>query len=157
MMGERALSRRTQGEVLAKKQLVQQFIADSAIELEQYRLLVLKTAWVIDTQPHGTARTYIAMCKVAMAKVYHDIIHRAIQLHGSLGTTIETPLHHYWGGVLSMGLADGPTEVHKVAVARGVLAKYEATDSLFPTEHIPTRLAAAKVKHAATLAEYGLA
>lgn len=157
MMGERALSRRTQGEVLAKKQLVQQFIADSAIELEQYRLLVLKTAWIIDTEPHGAARTYIAMCKVAMAKVYHDIIHRAIQLHGSLGATIETPLHHYWSGVLAMGLADGPTEVHKVAVARGVLTKYEATDTLFPTEHIPTRLTAAKAKHAAILEEYGIA
>ncbi|MBH0123572.1 acyl-CoA dehydrogenase family protein [Rhodococcus sp. CX] len=156
MMGERALSRRTQGEVLAKKQLVQQFIADSAIELEQYRLLVLKTAWVIDTQPHGSARTYIAMCKVAMAKVYHDIIHRAIQLHGSLGSTIETPLHDYWTGVISMGLADGPTEVHKVAVARGVLANYEPTENLFPTEHIPTRLAAAKAKHAAVLAEHGI-
>ncbi|KXF49266.1 acyl-CoA dehydrogenase [Rhodococcus sp. SC4] len=157
MMGERALSRRTQGEVLAKKQLVQQFIADSAIELEQYRLLVLKTAWIIDTQPHGAARTYIAMCKVAMAKVYHDIIHRAIQLHGSLGSTIETPLHIWWTGVISMGLADGPTEVHKVAVARGVLANYEPTENLFPTEHIPTRLAAAKVKHAAVLEEHGIA
>ncbi|MGC5255663.1 acyl-CoA dehydrogenase family protein [Gordonia sp. DT218] len=157
MMGERALSRRTQGELLAKKQLVQQFIADSAIELEQYRLLVLKTAWVIDSQPHGAARTYIAMCKVAMAKVYHDIIHRAIQLHGSLGSTVETPLHDYWHGVISMGLADGPTEVHKVAVARGVLAGYEPTDSLFPTEHIPTRLSAAKAKHAAILEEYGIA
>lgn len=157
MMGERALSRRTQGEVLAKKQLVQQFIADSAIELEQYRLLVLKTAWVIDTQPHGSARKYIAMCKVAMAKVYHDIIHRAIQLHGSLGSTVETPLHDYWHGVISMGLADGPTEVHKVAVARGVLADYEPTDLLFGTEHIPTRLIAAKAKHAAILEEYGIA
>lgn len=107
MMGERVLSRRTQGEVLAKKQLVQQFIADSAIELEMYRLLVMKTAWIIDNQPHGAARTHIAMCKVAMAKVYHDIIHRAIQIHGSLGSTIETPLHIWWTGVISMGLADG--------------------------------------------------
>ena len=56
-----------------------------------------------------------------------------------------------------MGLADGPTEVHKVAVARGVLTKYEATDTLFPTEHIPTRLTAAKAKHAAILEEYGIA
>ncbi|WP_024795600.1 acyl-CoA dehydrogenase family protein [Tomitella biformata] len=154
MMGERVLSRRTQGEVLAKKQLVQQFIADSAIELEMYRLLVMKTAWIIDNQPHGAARTHIAMCKVAMAKVYHDIIHRAIQIHGSLGSTIETPLHIWWTGVISMGLADGPTEVHKVAVARGVLANYEPTSELFPTEHIPTRLAAAKVKHAAILKEH---
>ncbi|MDT2005480.1 acyl-CoA dehydrogenase [Rhodococcus opacus] len=157
MMAERALSRRTQGEILAKKQLVQQFIADSAIELEQYRLLVLKTAWIIDNRPHGAARTYIAMCKVAMAKVYHDIIHRAIQIHGSLGVTTETPLHIWWTGVVSLGLADGPTEVHKVAVARGVLADYSPAEGLFPTDHIPTRLAAAKIKHADVLEEYGIA
>lgn len=156
MMAERALSRRTQGEVLAKKQLVQQFIADSAIELEQYRLLVLKTAWIIDNKPHGAARTYIAMCKVAMAKVYHDIIYRAIQIHGSLGVTTETPLHIWWTGVVSLGLADGPTEVHKVAVARGVLANYEPTDGLFPSNHIPTRLAAAQLKHADILEEFAL-
>lgn len=156
MMAERALSRRTQGEVLAKKQLVQQFIADSAIELEQYRLLVLKTAWIIDSKPHGAARTHIAMCKVAMAKVYHDIIYRAIQIHGSLGVTTETPLHIWWTGVVSLGLADGPTEVHKVAVARGVLANYEAADGLFPSNHIPTRLAAAQTKHADVLEEYAI-
>ncbi|MFT4041746.1 MAG: acyl-CoA dehydrogenase family protein [Gordonia sp. (in: high G+C Gram-positive bacteria)] len=156
MMGERALSRTTQGEVLANKQLVQQFIADSAIELEQYRLLVLKTAWTIDNKPHGSARTLIAMCKVAMAKVYHDIIHRAIQLHGSLGVTTETPLHIWWTGVVSLGLADGPTEVHKLAVAKGVLRDYQATDNLFPTEHIPTRRAAAVAKHADVLKEYGI-
>lgn len=156
MMAERALSRTTQGETLAKKQLVQQFIADSAIELEQFRLLVLKTAWIIDTQPHGAARTHIAMCKVAMAKIYHDIVHRAIQVHGSLGVTIELPLHDMWTGLLSLGLADGPTEVHKVAVARGVLKNYEPVETLFPSEHIPTRLAAAKAKHAVILEEYGI-
>src|SRR5690606_23258230 len=99
MMCERALSRRTQGELLADKQAVQAFIADSWIELQQYRLLVLNTAWVIDTQPHGAARTQIAMCKVAMAKVYHDIVQRALHLHGSLGTTHETPLAHMWMSV----------------------------------------------------------
>jgi acyl-CoA dehydrogenase len=76
MMCERALSRRTLGGVLAEKQAVQQFIADSWIELQQFRLLVLNTAWIIDTQPHGAARTQIAMCKVAMAKVLHDIVQR---------------------------------------------------------------------------------
>jgi len=96
MMAERAISRRTQGELLADKQLVQQFIADSWIELQQFRLLVLHTAWVIDTEPHGAARTDIAMCKVAMAKVLQDIIGRAIQLHGSLGVSTETPLHYWW-------------------------------------------------------------
>ena len=89
MMLERAVSRRTQGKLLAEHQFVQGMIADSAIELEQFRMMVLHTAWIIDTQPHGAARTQIAMCKVAMARIYRDIVERALHLHGSLGTTGE--------------------------------------------------------------------
>ena len=82
------------------------------------------------------------MCKVQMAKVYHDIIQRAIQLHGSLGVTLELPLAEWWGGVMSLALADGPTEVHKVQVAKA-LPKYGAVaPGLFPSEHIPTRMGA---------------
>ena len=110
MMLERAVSRRAQGRNLADHQFVQGMIADSAIELEQFRLLVLKTAWIIDTQPHGAARTHIAMCKVQMAKIYHDIVQRAIQVHGSLGVTLETPLADMWMGLPSLALADGPTD-----------------------------------------------
>jgi len=142
MMLERAVSRRTQGRALADHQFVQAMIADSAIELEQFRLLVLKTAWVIDNEPHGAARTLIAMCKVQMAKVYHDIIQRAIQLHGSLGVTLELPLAEWWGGVMSLALADGPTEVHKVQVARALLGSARPAPGRFPSEHIPTRMMA---------------
>jgi acyl-CoA dehydrogenase len=156
MMCERALSRRTQGTLLADKQFVQGFIADSMIELEQFRLLVLKTAWIIDNKPHGSARTHIAMCKVAMAKIYHDIVQRAVQLHGSLGTTHETPLADMWMNLPSLALADGPTEVHKVAVAKQTLRGYRPAPGLFPSEHVPTRRAAAREKHAKVLAEYGL-
>ena len=157
MMAERALSRTTQGEKLSEKQLVQQFIADSAIELEQFRLLVMKTAWIIDNQPHGAARTHIAMCKVAMAKISHDVLHRAIQVHGSLGVTTELPLHDWFTSSLSLGLADGPTEVHKVAVSKGVLKGYSPAEGLFPTEHIPTRRAAARARYADVLSELGVA
>src|SRR5690606_30861474 len=143
MMCERALSRRTQGELLADKQAVQAFIADSWIELQQYRLLVLNTAWVIDTQPHGAARTQIAMCKVAMAKVYHDIVQRALHLHGSLGTTHETPLAHMWMSVPLLALADGPTEVHRTTIAKQLLRQYQPAEGLFPSEHVPPKLAAA--------------
>jgi acyl-CoA dehydrogenase len=154
MMCERALSRRTQGERLADKQAVQAFIADSWIELEQYRLLVLHTAWVIDTQPHGAARTQIAMCKVAMAKIYHDIVQRALQVHGSLGTTNELPLAGMWMGVPSLALADGPTEVHKTTVAKQVLRGYSPAEGLFPSEHIPPKLAAARERYAHILKEF---
>jgi acyl-CoA dehydrogenase len=154
MMAERAISRRTQGERIADKQMVQQFIADSWIELQQFRLLVMHTAWVIDNKPHGAARTDIAMCKVAMAKIYHDIIARAVQIHGSLGVTTETPLFDWWSSVPALALADGPTEVHKVTVAKQVLKGYQPAPGLFPTEHIPTRLAQARAKHADALAEF---
>lgn len=157
MMAERALSRHTQGELLAHKQLVQQFIADSAIEIEQFRLLVLKTAWIIDNEPHGAARTHIAMCKVAMAKIYHDVVQRAIQIHGSLGTTTELPLFAFWNDVPSLALADGPTEVHKVSVAKGVLKRYKPAEGLFPSEHVPTRRAAAELRYANILQKYGVA
>jgi acyl-CoA dehydrogenase len=154
MMCERALSRRTQGERLADKQAVQAMIADSWIELEQYRLMVLHTAWVIDTQPHGTARTQIAMCKVAMARIYRDIVERALHLHGSLGTTGEMPLARMWMAVPSLALADGPTEVHQVTIAKQLLRRYSPADGLFPSEHIPPKLAAAQEKYAHILKEF---
>ena len=153
MMCERALSRRTQGERLADKQAVQAMIADSWIELEQYRMMVLHTAWVIDTQPHGTARTQIAMCKVAMARIYRDIVERALHLHGSLGTTGEMPLARMWMAVPSLALADGPTEVHQVTIAKQLLRRYSPADGLFPSEHIPPRLAAAQQKYTHILKE----
>lgn len=156
MMCERALSRRTQGERLADKQAVQTFIADSWIELTQYRLMVLNTAWVIDTQPHGAARTQIAMCKVAMAKIYHDIVQRAIHVHGSLGVTNETPLAHMWQSAPSLALADGPTEVHRTTIAKGVLGRYSPAPGLFPTEHLPPKREAARKRYADVLEQYGL-
>ena len=146
MMVERANSRRTQGRMLAEHQFVQGMIADSWIELEQYRLLVLKTAWTIDEVEAGRSppiapRTLIAMCKVQMARVYHDIVQRAIHLHGSLGVTLELPLAEWWAGVPSLALADGPTEVHKAQVAKALLKRAPEAPGLFPSEHIPTRMA----------------
>lgn len=153
MMCERALSRRTQGTLLSEKQAVQAMIADSHIELEQFRLLVLQTAAIIDTS-HGdprAARKHIAMVKVAMAKVYHDIVQRALHLHGALGTTLELPLAYMWMNVPTMGLADGPTEVHRGTVSKELLRNYTATAGLFPTEHLPPKLEAARKRYAHVL------
>ncbi|RLV47454.1 acyl-CoA dehydrogenase [Nocardioides mangrovicus] len=152
MMAERALSRRTQGTALSDKQSVQQALAESSIELAQLRLLVLHTAWVIDTQPPGAARNGIAMCKVQMSRVQHDILQRAVHLHGSLGTTIEMPLAQWWSQTPHLALVDGPTEVHRTTVAKGLLGQYSPAPGLFPTEHVPTRLAAAREKYADRLA-----
>jgi len=146
MMLERAVSRRTQGRLLADHQFVKGMIAQSAIELEQFRLLVLKTAWIIDNEPHGAARTHIGMAKVAMAKVYHDIIERAVHLHGALGTSRDTPLAKMWMGVPMLAVADGPTEVHLVQVANALLKNVQPAPGLFPSEHIPTKRAAARAR-----------
>lgn len=148
MMLERAVSRRTQGRQLGDHQFVKGQIADSAIELEQYRLLVLKTAWMIDNLPHGAARTHIGMCKVAMARVYQDIAGRAVHLHGALGTTHETPLAKMWMGVPMLSVADGPTEVHQVQVANALLKTATPAPGLFPSEHIPTKRERARAKYA---------
>jgi acyl-CoA dehydrogenase len=143
MMLERAVSRRTQGRLLADHQFVKGMIAESAIELEQFRLLVLKTAWIIDNEPHGAARTHIGMAKVAMAKVYHDIVERAVHLHGALGTSRDTPLAKMWMGIPMLAVADGPTEVHLVQVANALLKTAKPAPGLFPSEHIPAKREAA--------------
>jgi acyl-CoA dehydrogenase len=148
MMCERALSRRTQGEVLASKQLVQQYIADSFIQLEQFRLLVLYTAWHIDKGNKREARTYIAAVKVQMAEVLHDVVRRALQVHGALGCSNEMPLAGLWLAVPVMGIADGPTEVHKLTVAKQVLRDYQPYEGVWPRDFLPTRVAEARAKFA---------
>lgn len=161
MMLERAVSRRTQGRKLGDHQFVKGMIADSAIELEQYRLLVLKTAWTIDEveagrKPHSEARLMIGMSKVAMARVYHDVVRRAVHLHGALGTTSETPLGKMWMGVPQLAVADGPTEVHQVQVANALLKDVAPAPGLFPSEHLPAKRAAARQKYAVRLAALGI-
>ena len=149
MMCERVLSRETQGEVLAKKQLVQAMIADSWIDIEQFRLLVLRTAWKIDKlRNYKAVRADISAVKAQMPKVYYDVYSRAVQIHGSLGISNEMP---FAAGVLDsfhMALADGPTEVHKVTVARQVLGRYQGTDQLFPDYHLIKRREEALAKYA---------
>jgi len=155
MMLTRARSRRTRGKELSEHQFVQGVIADTAIELESFRLLVLKTAWIIDNEPHGAARTHIAMCKVVMPRIYQDVVERAMHLHGSYGVTNETPLAQMWVELLSLGLADGPTEVHKVQVAKSFLRQAQPYEGLFPPEHIPTRLAEVKERYRDLIEKYG--
>ncbi|MFT4584869.1 MAG: acyl-CoA dehydrogenase [Gammaproteobacteria bacterium] len=136
MMCERALSRVTKGEPLAAKQMVQEKIADSWAQLRQFRLLVLETAWMIDNQHDERAiRRHIAAVKALMPQVLHDIASRALQIHGSLGLSTEMPFADWVIHSFHVGLADGPTEVHKVTLAREVLRDYEATSALFPDYH----------------------
>jgi acyl-CoA dehydrogenase len=152
MLCERALSRYTKGSLLSEKQFVQGYIADSVAQLEQFRLLVLHTAWKIDKyNDYRKVRKDIALVKTVMPTVYHDIAARALQVHGALGASNEMPFGRMVHGAFVMGLADGPTEVHKVTVAKQVLRDYKAVDDLWPSEHIPKKLAAARAKYAAYL------
>jgi len=157
LMCERALSRDVRGGKLADLQMTQEKIADSWIEIEQFRLLVLRTAWLIDKyKDYKKVRKDIAAVKVAMPKVLHDVVYRAMHLHGSLGVSDEMPFAGMLMGAAVMGIADGPTEVHKVTVARQVLREYKGVDGLFPSGHLPTRKAAARERFAHLLeAEVG--
>jgi len=149
---ERVLSRHTQGSVLADKQMVQEKIADSWLELEQFRLLVMRTAWRIDRyQDYQKVRKDIAAVKAAMPKVLHDIAARALHVHGSIGASSEMPFAGMISRAFQMGLADGPTEVHKVTVAKQLLRDYAPCADLFPAYHRPTAAAAAERKFRAAL------
>ena len=144
MMIERAASRRTQGEMLGNKQMVQQMIADSWIDLETFRLLVLRTAWRIDKyNDYKRVRADISAVKAMMPRVLHDVSARALQVHGSLGLSTEMPFMWMIAESFHMGLADGPTEVHKATLARQLLSRATPAPGLFPTGHLPTRSAAA--------------
>jgi acyl-CoA dehydrogenase len=108
---------------------------------------VIYTAWKIDKlNDYKRVRKDIAAVKVLMPGVIQDVVQRSIQVHGALGVSNEMPFSRMLLGAVVMGLADGPTEVHKVTVARQVLRDHQATDDLWPTEHRPKRLAAAREK-----------
>ena len=138
MMCERALARQTRTGPLASLQMTQERIADSWIEIEQFRLLVLRTAWLIDRHnDYKKVRKDISAIKAAMPKVLYDVVQRAMHLHGSLGISNEMPFSRWMVDAESLALADGPTETHKVVVARQVLKEYEPHDGLFPNGHLP--------------------
>jgi acyl-CoA dehydrogenase len=147
MMCERALSRRTRGSLLGEQQAVQFYVADSYAQIRQFRLLVLETAWKIDRlQDYKQVRKEISIVKALTPQVLHDVVQRAMQVHGALGLSDEMPLARMWVHAQQLGVVDGPTEVHKVSAARAVLAGYRPAVGLWPSEHIPARLAAARAK-----------
>ncbi|MBY8824319.1 acyl-CoA dehydrogenase family protein [Sphingomonas colocasiae] len=130
---ERMVSRETKGKRLADLQMVQEKIADSWVQLRQFRLLVLETAWLADQSKDWKAvRKNVSAVKSIMPKVLHDIAERALHLHGALGVTTQVPFTDALINSYHVGLADGPTEVHKMVVAREVLKDYRAIDTMFP-------------------------
>jgi acyl-CoA dehydrogenase len=151
MLCERAVSRTLHGSVLADKQMVQAWVADSMAEMAAARLMTLQAAWKMDRDGAAAARVEIAMIKYYGAGVLYNVIDRALQAHGALGFSTDLPLEHMYRAARAARIYDGPDEVHKVTVARQVLKRYTPTD--VPTEHVPTRRAAARRKFADLLAE----
>ncbi len=152
MMCERAVSRQTRFGRLGDFQMTQEKIADSWLQIEQFRLLVLRTAWLIDKHhDYQKVRRDIAAVKVAMPTVLHDVVQRAMHLHGALGVSNEMPFVKMMVAAESLGIADGATELHKMTVARRTLREYEPVTTLFPSQHLPTRRAEAQARLAERL------
>lgn len=153
-MKERAVSRRLRHGRLADSELTQDAIARSWIEIEQFRLLLLRTAWRIDQhQDYKKVRGDIAAVKVAMPDVYKSVVTRAMHLHGALGMSNEMPFARMLIEAQTMGMVDGPTEVHLFTLAKGLLRATEPGHELWPSGHLPTLRAAAEQKVAALLEE----
>jgi acyl-CoA dehydrogenase len=148
MLCERATYRYAQGGPLAEKQTVQNWIADSAAQMQAARLMTLHAAWVMDTQGASAARKEISLIKFYGAGVLHDVVDRALQIHGALGYSTDMPLEAMYRYARAARFYDGPDEVHRQSVARQILRGYEAPADEVPTEHVPTRREASRRKFA---------
>jgi acyl-CoA dehydrogenase len=124
LMCERAHARSPFGKPLARQGVVRNWIAESRIEIEQARLLVLKTAWLMDTAGNKGARIEISAIKVSAPEVACRVIDRAIQVHGGGGVSNDFPLAAMYAGARTLRIADGPDEVHKLSIARRELERY---------------------------------
>lgn len=124
LMCQRAVARTAFGKPLAQQGVVQEWIADARVAVEQLRLLVLKTAWLMDTVGNKGAHTEIQSIKIATPRTVVDILDQAVQLHGAGGVSQDFPLAELWAAARTLRLADGPDEVHQRSLARRELKKY---------------------------------
>jgi acyl-CoA dehydrogenase len=123
LLCDRADERETFGQPVSHNANIRDWIADSRIELEMARLLVLKTAWLMDTVGNQRARIEIAAIKVAVPSIALKVVDRAIQVHGGGGVSDDFPLAYMYAGLRTLRLADGPDEVHRLSVARQELRR----------------------------------
>ena len=123
-MCRRVTSRVAFGKPIADQGVVQDWIAESRVRIEQARLLVLKTAWLMDTVGNKGAHTEIQAIKIAVPSMTEWVLDKAIQTHGAGGISQDFPLAQAWAGARSLRFADGPDEVHKRSLARRELHKY---------------------------------
>jgi acyl-CoA dehydrogenase len=126
---QRANSRVAFGSALSERANIQDWIAESRIEIEMIRLLTIKAAWLMDTVGNREARTEIAAIKVAAPDVALRVLDRAIQIHGGGGVCDDFPLAHMWAHLRALRLADGPDEVHKRTIAHRELRRHAPADA----------------------------
>jgi acyl-CoA dehydrogenase len=125
LMCQRANSRVAFGKPLAEQGVIQEWIAQSFMEIEQARLLTLKAAWTIDNLGKKAAQQEIAMIKVVVPEMLTNVVNRAIQVFGAAGLSDDFPLASMWAHGRTMHIVDGPDEVHKRAIARALLRQYQ--------------------------------
>jgi acyl-CoA dehydrogenase len=124
LMVTRAKKRVAFGSAIAEKGIVQDWIAEARWRLEQARLLVLRTAWLLDTVGNRAARREISAIKVVAPRAALWVIDRAIQVHGGAGVAQDTPLPRMWAMARTLQIADGPDEVHNMVLARREIGRY---------------------------------
>lgn len=127
MMVQRAMAREVHGGLLETKQFIQGFIADSYMDIQSSRLMTIHCAEVMESG--GDARTEISAIKVFVPAAMERVVDRAIQVHGGLGVTSDTPLEGMFRGARTLRLADGPDEVHRILIAKNVLKRYRNGES----------------------------
>jgi acyl-CoA dehydrogenase len=125
LMCQRATSRVAFGKPLAEQGVIREWIATSYMEIEQARLLTLKTAWMMDTLGKKAAQQEIAMIKVVVPQMLTSVVNRAMQVFGAAGVSDDFPLASMWAHGRTMHIVDGPDEVHKRAIARTLLRQYQ--------------------------------
>ena len=123
LVRERAATRVAFGRPLAEQGVVREWAADARVQLEALRLLVLKTAWLMDTVGNRAAMTEIQAIKIAVPQAVEGILDHAIQLFGGAGVSADTPLAEMWAAARTLRLADGPDEVHRMSLGKAELAR----------------------------------
>ncbi len=123
-MVQRASTRTAFGKPLADQGVVRTWIAESRVRLDQLRLLVLKTAWMMDTVGNREAHSMIQAIKIATPETVEWILDKSIQTHGGIGLSQDFPLANWFGQIRALRFADGPDEVHKNALAKSEIARW---------------------------------
>ncbi|MBU3701142.1 MAG: acyl-CoA dehydrogenase [Acidimicrobiia bacterium] len=152
IMCERAVSRESHGRLLAQHQMIQDYIALSHMEIESARLVCFQTAWKMDRYGAAKVRHELGMVKALVSKTVLAVLDRTIQVCGALGYSTDLPVESWYRGTRFGSIGDGPDELHKSVLARTLLKDHRPVQG-WPTEHIPSRRAAAEAKWAELCAQ----